>query len=610
MDGYVHDEGQEVFRMRSSKIDFLKGFAILCVVFFHMGLLKYGYLGVDIFLVVAGYLTARSLLKAFDADEFSYFGFLYKRISRVLPIVLLASAVALLVGLPTMLPDDLENLCQSVVATTCFANNVLQCITTRNYWDVVNEYKPLMHTWYLGVLFQFYFAIPLLFMLGRVAGKAEYRKTALWLVALLSIVSFAMYVGRLGEARFVFYYLPWRFFEFGVGACLSLSAFKVLNRSRSILGYVIGLVGLLVVMMPGYLEVGSARLIVVVLCTALLLCIDEASVPLASRLFEVRWLTSLGKASLSIYVWHQIVLAFMRYCIAAEVTATSVFCCAVVIGAVAWLSYVFIENKKSSVSRFMGKTVAMEVGFLVVNVLALLIHVRSGVLYDIPELEIVAKCVKPGLHKMYNNKNYRLNHGFSSDSRLNVLVIGDSYARDWINVLQESVMSNKLDISYAELSKLPDDLPKRFHNAQYVFYATMGGSVATVVPKFVTDGVDSSKYNTSDGWCTNHVFLVGTKYFGKSQGVFFCRRFGANGHSQFVPLPQQFIDRNAKEKEECGRKGVGFVDLIGAIANRDGDIPVFSDEGKFISQDCRHLTHGGAVFLAKKLNDRIGEIFR
>ena len=596
--------------MRSGKIDSLKGFAILCVVLYHLGLLKYGYLGVDVFLVIAGYLTARSLLKSFDTDEFSYFGFLYKRITRVLPIVLLASAMALLVGVPTMLPDDLENLGQSVVATTCFANNVLQCITTRNYWDVVNEYKPLMHTWYLGVLFQFYFVIPFLFVLGRIVGKTDFRKIVLWLVALLSIVSLVMFVGGFGEARFIFYYLPWRFFEFGVGASLALLSFKVLNRGGSIAILVVALLGFLVMLIPAISMLATVRLVAVVFCTALLLCIDETNAPQESWLFETKWFTCLGKASLSIYVWHQIVLAFMRYCIAAEVTVTSVACYAAVVGLLSWLSHVFIENSNSRVSRFMGKTVVMGAGFILVNAIALLIYFRSGVLYDIPELEIDVEHVKPGLHKMYNHMNYQLNRDFSLDSRKKVLVIGDSYARDWINVLRESAMSNKIDISYAESCNLPDDLSERFQNAQYVFCATMGGEAATEIPKFVADGVASSKYNTGEGWRISHVFLVGTKYFGKSQGIFFCRRFGENGHSQSVPLPQQFAERNAKEKEECKRHGFGFVDLIGAIATKEGDIPIFSDEGKFISQDCRHLTHGGAVFLAKKLNDRIGEIFR
>ena len=64
-----------------------------------------------------------------------------------------------------MLPDDFENLAESVVASSFFGNNVLACITTKNYWDVVNLYKPLMHLWYIGLLMQAYIVLPLIFNL-------------------------------------------------------------------------------------------------------------------------------------------------------------------------------------------------------------------------------------------------------------------------------------------------------------------------------------------------------------------------------------------------------------------------------------------------------------
>ena len=136
--------------------DLIKAVAILAVVLYHFGLMQYGYLGVDIFFVVAGYLTGKSIQRSREKGKPGYFGFLIKRLIRLLPLVLIASIVCLLIGCFLMLPDDYENLAESVVATNFFSNNILQCITTKNYWDVVNNYKPLMHTWYLGVLFEAY----------------------------------------------------------------------------------------------------------------------------------------------------------------------------------------------------------------------------------------------------------------------------------------------------------------------------------------------------------------------------------------------------------------------------------------------------------------------
>ena len=81
----------------------------------------------------------------------------------------------MLAGFYTMLPDDYENLSQSVIATNGFGNNILAAITTGNYWDVSNDYKPLMHTWYVGVLMQFYLFYPILFLLARIDKKNPER---------------------------------------------------------------------------------------------------------------------------------------------------------------------------------------------------------------------------------------------------------------------------------------------------------------------------------------------------------------------------------------------------------------------------------------------------
>ena len=123
------------------------------------GGLTSGYLGVDIFLVVSGYFMMKSIIRAMRENRFSYWKYLKGRIARLWPMILITAAIALGVGAFTMLPDDFENLSQSVIASNVFANNVLSYITTGNYWDVANVFKPLMHTWYVGVLLQAYPAI-------------------------------------------------------------------------------------------------------------------------------------------------------------------------------------------------------------------------------------------------------------------------------------------------------------------------------------------------------------------------------------------------------------------------------------------------------------------
>ena len=157
--------------MYRQDLDVIKGISIIAVVLFHIGLLKSGYLGVDAFFVINGFLIVPSVLKYIQQSSFSFFEFMMKRTVRLLPLVVIASVVALSIGYFVMLPDDFENLSQSVIASNCFSENILEAITTKNYWDQDNGYKPLMHLWYVGILFEFYILFPLLMLGAKYISK-------------------------------------------------------------------------------------------------------------------------------------------------------------------------------------------------------------------------------------------------------------------------------------------------------------------------------------------------------------------------------------------------------------------------------------------------------
>lgn len=216
--------------MHRNDIDALKGISIIVVVLFHMGLLKSGYLGVDAFFVINGFLVIPSIIKKIHQSEFSFFGFMEKRILRLLPLIVIISAVSLCMGYFLMLPDHYENLAESVVSSNLMSENILSAITTKNYWDVVNEYKPLMHLWYVGVLFEFYIVFPVMMLIANAFAKVLKQDGRTWMVTLLfvlSLCSLILYILPIGASGDKFYYLPYRFFELGIGGCISLIPYKL-----------------------------------------------------------------------------------------------------------------------------------------------------------------------------------------------------------------------------------------------------------------------------------------------------------------------------------------------------------------------------------------------
>jgi len=205
-------------RKYRNDIEGLRSIALLAVILFHYGHLPQGFLGVDIFLVISGFLITGITYVEVKKNRFSLKEFYLRRIRRIVPLTLFVGLIALIIGIATMLPDDLENLSQSVIATNIFSNNILLLITTGNYWDVTNEYKPLMHTWYLGVQEQCYLLYPILFAF---VGK----KRITWILPVLSIltiISLILYLLPFYSNDQKFYLLFFRFWEIGLGGIAAI----------------------------------------------------------------------------------------------------------------------------------------------------------------------------------------------------------------------------------------------------------------------------------------------------------------------------------------------------------------------------------------------------
>ena len=337
---------------RSQLLDEIKGLSIIAVIVFHLGFFKYGYLGVDVFLVVAGYLTAKSSEKSIGESSFSPWRFIWRRVQRLLPIVLVASGVSLLLGAFTMLPDDYENLSQGVIASSLFSNNILCRISAGNYWAPRNDYLPLLHFWYLGVLMQLYVAYAV------IAGICSYIKSRgrailLAVTVFLTLFSLAIVLCKIGPQPVRFYYMPWRFFEFGGG----------------VVAYMLGL----------RIKDGLS--------------------------LKVPGLAHIGAASLSIYAWHYVILAFYRYCVSPRIGPWFVVAYFGSLMVLAEFTCKFIERSKAwwiSTNRGFFSTVVPV--FVIVNTLAVTVYLRAGIVRDIPELDVSSAKVERGLHNAYNDR--------------------------------------------------------------------------------------------------------------------------------------------------------------------------------------------------------------
>ena len=157
------------------EIDGLRALAVIPVILFHAGfdLLSGGFIGVDVFFVISGYLITTILIDDLENKRFSIINFYERRARRILPALFFVMLLCIPFAWMWMLPDALENFGQSLVSTSLFSNNILLMLTSADYWELKAVYKPLLHTWSLAVEEQYYIIFPIFLLLRGVSVRIE-----------------------------------------------------------------------------------------------------------------------------------------------------------------------------------------------------------------------------------------------------------------------------------------------------------------------------------------------------------------------------------------------------------------------------------------------------
>lgn len=295
-------------------IDGLRAVAVLAVVFYHYGIgsLPGGFVGVDIFFVISGFLITGIVQKEIVQDRFTFAGFYQRRIRRIFPALFVVLLLTLLAGLVILLPSDLALLGRSVVATIVFASNLFFWRNS-GYFDTSAENNPLLHTWSLAVEEQFYILFPVLLLLIHryVPGR---RKMLLWMA---TVGSFALCVLiQYYRPSATFYLSPFRAWELSLGALLAVGALPAPNRRwqrecMAALGASL-IAGALLFIQPDERFPGW-RAAVPVLGSVLIIQAGTAGDSFVQRLLRVRPMVFVGLISYSLYLWHWPLLVYANF---------------------------------------------------------------------------------------------------------------------------------------------------------------------------------------------------------------------------------------------------------------------------------------------------------
>ncbi len=296
-----------------SEIDGLRALAVIPVILFHINneILPGGYIGVDIFFVISGFLITSIILNEYERGMFSFSNFWMRRIMRILPVLITVVFVTLISGRIILYGPDINNLGNQGIAALLSFANISHWLLAGDYWGFAAESSPLLHTWSLSVEEQFYLFFPL-FMI--IALKYFHRWVGLLFIifTLLSVVIFL--VGTQMSPAATFYLFPTRAWELGAGAILSIMFFKKHLQFKS--NNILAMVGFLLIILS-YFFIGdkggiSPFLVIPVLGAVLIIAFAKDPNSIINKILSAKPIVYIGKISYSLYLWHWPILVLAR----------------------------------------------------------------------------------------------------------------------------------------------------------------------------------------------------------------------------------------------------------------------------------------------------------
>ncbi|MEN3746478.1 acyltransferase [Sphingomonas sp. HF-S3] len=584
------------------EIDGLRAIAVAGVILYHAGFawIPGGFLGVDIFFVVSGYLISANIRKDLDTSDFSFRRFYLRRVRRILPALLAISLACIPFAWWLMLPDGLENFGQSLVATALFANNILLTATS-GYFDTETAFKPLAHSWSLGVEEQFYLAAPILLWLAWRVGRARGVMLATGLVTVFSLV-LCLLLARTYPAH-NFFLLPTRAWELGVGALAAFATPAIRARIAERARPLPAAVGLAAACVPLFLfdaamALPAAAMLIPVLGTATVLVLAHQGNWLG-RTLGARPLAAVGLISFSLYLIHFPVFAFVRIASLDPPSPLLLGALIVPILLLSWASWAWIEQPFRDPARVSTRSLVIATGGATVLAVAigLVFHATSGFYRNWPELGRDDPGSVNHANIAYNLEPERYLGATLSErrgARARVLVLGDSFARDVVNM---GLAAGVLDPAATRLTRIRachDRVGRQLRGvlarAELIILArrSQPGDVACIARLAGLLQANSSA----------PVVIVGPKSFGWNNDAVMRLAPAVRYAYRAAPDAQvRAADAALKRSLPPGH----YVSILGLIGDAQGRVPVFTPDRKFISQDRMHLTRAGAAWLGPQL---------
>ena len=606
------------------EIDGLRAIAVISVIIYHaeikfnnIEIIKGGFLGVDIFFVISGYLISLLVFKElFSTQKFLFTNFYERRIRRIIPTLLLVMLFSLPIAWIVLTPYAFIEISESIISSLGFISNMYFYYTGIKYDAFEGLFVPFLHTWSLSVEEQFYILFPITIILIY----KFFRKYLLLFLVIFFISSFFMHLTMSKEfPTSTFYFLHTRIWELIAGSILAYLEVKFGYRSRNkMLNSFLPIIGLILILYSilffnSNILNPSILILLTIVGTCILIWFSDDN-NLIKKILSNKIFVSIGLISYSLYLWHYPIFSFAKSSGIVSGSLEKKIIMALLLFALSIASYFFVEkpfrNKKFVFKKIIFLLVFFSSMLLLLN---LIIIKKNGFPDRFDNLSLINKNYDIDNFKLAKNKISKKvmeKKSFIKD-KINVLIIGDSHGSDTLNIFTSNdKLFSKYDFvhtSIFDIKTLSND--NSFINSDIVLLSFRWSKkyvpdiLDNLIPflkkkeKKIIISSNSNEYKVSSKIYTliDQIVLFSDKkidYFGYKELYFDSRVI--HSESDINVLLKNFSKKNSIEffnKE----------DYLCNIVKSECDY--LTPDGYKIYYDYGHYTKNGAKYFGKKVYD-------
>lgn len=622
-------------RAYRSDIDGLRAIAVISVMLYHfsVGPFTGGFVGVDVFFVISGYLITSGIIKQGESGRFSFSDFYIRRARRLFPALLVTIILSYMTAFWLFSPIDFAKMSGSTIFALGGISNIFFWMEA-DYFDSASIVKPLLHTWSLSVELQFYLIWPAILILLIKFGR---RITAAGVVA----VTIAGLISSIFALKYdptgAFYLTQYRFYEFAVGGLTFLVSRSKFMQSKYYIPNITFVVGIALVFYSIFAystetAFPGLNALPPVIGAALIILSGEQAI--GAKILSLRPVSYIGEISYSLYLIHWPLVVFVQYVSVKEMSSIERYGLVAATLALSVVMHHFIEKpfRNPKTLNISGPSFALACSCIAIVMMipASSSWANKGWVWRLPEqIQKINDIDKDsaGKYVWAEHKSIEAKGEFSNNGKEKLLIIGDSQSADLINIMNESGVINNYDIStravqyrcgvpyvdkaerdnfWKKENKITMRYPNSISNCEKVMDSLVSDEIIkkadTIFIVMKWEPHSLLKINASirkiSSLTNAKIYLFGNKVLGKSS-VDIVNTFGrVNGIKEYASRFRDNISDGVNKNME-NVQGVRFVDMMKLTCPSPNSCNVLTDDLKPIFFDAAHLTKEGAAYLGK-----------